>query len=587
MMLTHLEHDAMSRLHAALLDAPRGSKAHLVEQTARLMGCSIPTAYRKLKEAGLAAARKQRCDAGECMLSAADLRLVSGVLLASANQKGQRMPVGTALGMLLASGALASAASDSTVSRQLYAHMLHPEQLTMPTEAVMLTSEHPNHVWQVDSTTGSYYYLPGGRLRFMDDDEANKNKLHNLVKVANDLLTRYSATDHTTHAFKVRYFLGGESTQNLIEFLVWAIWRQGVSPMHGVPRIVMADQGSANKSHLMAAFCKRLGIELMLHKPGNARATGSVEKSHDLARMHLETRYQFQDPTEVTLDKLNLDAEAWAAAYCSTRKHSRHGRTRYAAWMEINRYPGALRVAATLEALQDAATSVPQEARVDNTRRISFKGRPYNLMLVPGVIAGMRVTVQINVFRDPAIDVQVLDADTGEVSWQVVEPEQLNEWGYDGVRVIGEGYKAVANSVLDNNRAVLKMDAYRTGAGLPTQAEADKARKAHAAAYADVVQPLADVAATPVPAYLPRSATPIALPERRVEARRLTVVAACSAIKARLGAAYTPQVFADVSRRWPDGVPEDQIDGVCAELAAAQAPARADDGLRLIGGGAA
>ena len=338
----------------------------------------------------------------------------------------------------------------------------------------------------------------------------------------------------------------------------------------------------------MAAFCKRLSIELMLHKPGNARATGSVEKSHDLARMHLETRYQFQDPSEVTLEKLNIDAEAWAAAYCSTRKHSRHGRTRYAAWMEINRYPGALRVAASLDALQEAATSRPHEARVDNTKRISFKGQRYNLSLVPGVIAGLKVTVQTNVFRAPAVDVQVTDTDTGEVTWQVVEPEALDEWGYDGARVIGQGYQGVANSVLDDNRAMLKKEAYRTGAGLPTLAEADKARKAHAQPYAGVVQPLADVLATPVPTYLPRAATPIALPERKVEAKRMSVVAACLAIKARLAGAYTPQMYTTVAQQWPDGVPEDQIDALCTSLLAGAAPQAAPGaGLRMLGGGAA
>lgn len=582
-MLTDIEYEML----APVRDAPPGLRAQRVAQAAALLGCSVPTVYRKLGKAGFDSKRKRRSDAGECMLTVDELRLVSGVLLASTNQKAQRMPVATALDMLRASGALHSAASEGTVSRQLYAHMLHPEQLSMPTQAVRLTSEHPNHVWQVDSTTGAYYYLPGGRLRWMDEDEFNKNKVANLVKASTDLLTRYAAADHTSHAMKVRYCLGGESAHNLLEFLVWAICKQASSPLHGVPHILMADQGPANKSHLMTAFCERLGIRLMLHAPGNARATGSVEKAHDLARMHLETRYHFQEPAKVTLDKLNTDAESWAAAYCSNRVHTRHGRTRYGCWMEIARFPGALRTAASEEALRDAATSRPEQARVDNTKRISHRGIPYNLELVPGAIAGMKVTVQRNVYRAPAIDVQVVDTDTGEVSWHVVEPEQLNEFGFDGRNVIGAGYKAVPHSVLDTNRASLKQQAYKTGDGLPTQAEADKARKAHAAAYVGVVEPMADVAATQVPAYLPRAATTIALPERRVQAQRLTVVDACKRIKARIGAAYTPQTFSDLAARYADGVPEDQIDALCDEFAAP--PAAADDAtrLRLIGGGAA
>ena len=51
--------------------------------------------------------------------------------------------------------------------------------------------------------------------------------------------------------------------------------------------------------------------------------------------MHFETRLRFEDPSLVTLDRLNEQAHRWTAAYCSNRTHSRHGRTRYGAWMEI------------------------------------------------------------------------------------------------------------------------------------------------------------------------------------------------------------------------------------------------------------
>jgi hypothetical protein len=141
--------------------------------------------------------------------------------------------------------------------------------------------------------------------------------------------------------------------------------------------------------------------------------------------------------------------------------------------------------------------------------------------------------------------------------------------------------------VLDDNRAMLKREAYRNGDGLPTQAQADKARKAHAAAYAGVVDPLADVAATPVPTYLPRNGQVLDMPTRQVEVRRISVVEACKQIKARLGAAYTPQVFADVAARWPDGVPETEVDVFVAERCPVALPNTPADGLRLIGGGAA
>ena len=96
---------------------------------------------------------------------------------------------------------------------------------------------------------------------------------------------------------------------------------------------------------------------------------------------------------------------------------------------------------------------------------------------------------------------------------------------------------------------------------------------------------MADVAATQVPTYLARKGSVIDLPQRVVEARRITVVEACKLIKAQLGAAYTPKVFADVSAAWPDGVPEDQISALCAQLLPADRSV--ESGLRAIGGGAA
>jgi hypothetical protein len=174
--MTPTEFDILARARDGLLSAQRGAKALLIAQTAQALGCSVPTVYRKLAEAGLDTQRKQRSDAGESVLSADQLRLVAGVLLASANKHGQRMPVATALDMLRASGQIAQAVHESTVSRQLYQRRLHPEQLSNPTPSLQMRSLHPNHVWQIDSTTGAYYYLPGGRLRWMDEAEFYKGK---------------------------------------------------------------------------------------------------------------------------------------------------------------------------------------------------------------------------------------------------------------------------------------------------------------------------------------------------------------------------------------------------------------------------
>ena len=53
----------------------------------------------------------------------------------------------------------------------------------------------------------------------MDRDEFYRNKPQNFARVARtDLCTRYAVSDHASGAFKLRYFLGGESAQNLVDF---------------------------------------------------------------------------------------------------------------------------------------------------------------------------------------------------------------------------------------------------------------------------------------------------------------------------------------------------------------------------------
>lgn len=584
--LNATEWEAIAPLRAAWERAPHGKKGAVVDRLAELLGVTYQTAYRKLTAAGGETGRKRRSDAGTSSMTLPELQLVAGVLMASRRDTGKTLlTIEDALAILAQSGQLKTTLHPSQVSRLLRQHSMHPEQLAQPEPSIRMRSLHPNHVWQLDSSVCVLYYLPNGRLASMDADTFYRNKPGNVARALNDLCTRYAVTDHWSGTHAEKYYLGGESAQTVADFLAWCIWKRDDVPFHGAPRYLMLDPGPGNKSRLLANMLKRLDIEPLIHAAGAARVNGQVENMHQRIERHFEGRLRFVDRAEIDLDKLNAMLQRWSIADNSSAKHSRHGEPRYSMWMRIQ--PEQLRVAASLQALRDAAMHEPEQRTVKNDKRIPFDGRAYDLSLVPGVAVGQKVLVAQNPFRAPAIDVQVVDRDTGEEHWQIVEPERVDDAGFPlSAPVIGEGHeRRAAFAAQDQQRGKLLQQAYQVGDFLPTQEEAQKARKAHQAAYAGVIDPMADVNATPVPAYLPRAATPLPLAERRIEVQRLTTVEAAKRLRELLGDAYTPQVFTHLATNHADGVPEDQLGAIADLFQPLQVQPEAEaTGLRLVSG---
>jgi hypothetical protein len=424
----------------------------------------------------------------------------------------------------------------------------------------------------------------------MPFDEFNKNKPANLARVVNNLCTRYVMCDHFSGAFKVRYYAGGESSETVVDFLLYCISRQEGCPMHGVPLALMVDQGPGNTSSLFASVALALHIELLFTGVRNPRAKGFVEKPHDIVERSFEGRFSFLGDENLTLDAINGHAQAWVAAYCSTEKHSRTKATRYGVWMAIT--PEQLRLPPRPEVLLDLANYKREKRRIENDLSISFEvkgfgAQRYSLRGLPGVRVGERAIVCANVYRAPAIDVRCIDPETNHEYWQTVAPIELTT---DGGRfpvdapVIGQQYRAAPLTDVDRNRAALLKEAY----GLPTLEEAERARRAHAQAYAGVVDAMADVRATVVPAYLPRRGVdlePAAAP-RQVEPPTVSIVEACSILKRRMGARYSTATFAWLGARYPDGrVPEPELAAIEIELLnGAEAPVI--DQWAAAGGGA-
>lgn len=593
--MNQLEWDTLIRTREALLQARHGEKGAIIARACATLQCDEKTVYRKLAEAGLDTKRKARSDKGQTLYTREQLMLISGLLVESTRRNDKRLlTIEDAVEILVANGNLPSAMSASRVGQLLREHTLHPEQLSHLAPATTMRSLHPNHVWQIDASVCVLFYMRGKQhLQSMPADEFYKNKPQNVARVINELCIRYVCTDHFSGTIWTRYYVGGETSENLIEFFFWCVSQHDSRPAHGVPFMVMLDPGAANTSHLFKNVCSRLQVKLQVNKPGNPRAKGQVENAQNIVERHFEGRLPFL--ADLSLDSLNAYCERWQAAHNSTKKHSRHGQPRYSMWMRIS--AEQLRIAPAIELLRELVTTVEETRRVSNTMTVSYsvKGygrKDYDVRYVPGALVGQTITLVVNPYRAPAIDVRYVEQDTGEIRWMCIEPVNVDAGGFPvSAPVFGEEYQALPHTAADQARGDMKKAAF----GVDTLEAADQARKVRQQAYAGVVDVMADVNATEVPTYLPRRGTALDAEKRAIAAAPLTLVEAAKRLKALLGDAYQASTYTWLAERFSDGgVPEDQLQAIAEQLGAG--PLRAADAdlreegaegtprLRVVGG---
>jgi hypothetical protein len=586
--MNNLEWEVLLATRNKLLEVPHGGKAGVLATACVQLQCSEQTLYRKLATAGLETDRKARKDKGDTVYTHDQLGLISGMLVSSTRANEKRLlTIEDVVELLHADGKLPCVMSASWVAQLLRSNTLHPDQLNHATPAQSLRSLHPNHCWQIDASVCVLYYMKGGTLKAMNPDEFYRNKPQNVAKIVNDMCTRYACTDHYSGTIWSRYYLGGETAENLLDFMMFCITQREGVPAHGAPWMLMLDPGAANKSFVVKNFCERMKIKLNINEAGNPRSKGQVENANNLIERHFEGLLRFMPTLDlVMLNQLN---QQWQISYNASRKHTRHGQPRYSLWMQIS--AEQLRIAPPLVLMRDLATSKEETRRVDNTMQVSFaaKGygsRSYDVRYVPGVLVGQTVTVVVNAYRAPAIDVRFTDAETGELRWMCVEPIVTDAAGFNiNAAVIGEEYKAPPNTVADGLRNDIAKQAY----GVASIEEADKARKLNKQAYVGI-NAMAAIEATQLPAYLPRQGTALETEKRAMATRHMTVPAAAKRIMALAGTHYTPQTYGWLQAKFgATGVPEDQIVAIAERLGLVvdQAEATGTDvpqGLRVVGG---
>jgi hypothetical protein len=640
---------------------PHGKKG---EELAALMartGLSRSTLYARRIQVMPVPARKERADKGRTALPREEALAISTLLMESHRRNGKRlMSIGLAVSTARANGLAKAEAvdadgvirplSDSAVSNALRLYGLHPKQLLRPAPAVELRSLHPNHVWQLDASMCVLYYLEtdGPRmqgLQVMERGEFYKNKPKNLKRIENDRVWSYEITDHNTGAIYLFYVLGAESSRNAAEAFISAIQQREGEPFHGVPFLLYTDAGVGGA--LFENLLRRLQVNHLQHKPGNARATGSVEKARDIIETSFESALRFQNVRD--LEHLQILARRWCAWFNGTQVHSRHGHTRWGLWQTIKQEH--LRLAPPEAVCRELMTHAPERRRVSNNLTVSFLGHgEFCLRQLPDVIVGEWVEVTYSPY-DIAPDGQLRAAcivERDEQGHEQLRRIPLVERGADGFRldanVIGEDWTRPPETVADRNRKAVELLAMQAD----TLEEARAKRKRKHLPFGGQVDPLKRMDADKAPHWMKRRGTALTptatvdaapVPERvlnhfeaareivnrgmqlnpelnqliatwhpdgvpewqidnlmtrlqrhvavtvqeEIRASTITVAEVAMTLRARLREAYQPTIWGELVQQFPDGVPAYMLDALAARYA--QQPEASDDGQARAAGG--
>lgn len=598
--------DALLAAHRAAEGAGHGQKAAIYRRTAESLGMSLSTLHRHLGSIALRNPRKRRIDAGGCTLDRAEAELIAATIAESARKNGKRLySVADAVDVLRANGMLRAEFVDtatgevrplslSAIRTGMRRHGLHPDQINAPAPAVQLASLHPNHVWQIDASLCVLYYLNNGMhrgkgqresgLQVMAQEVFYKNKPKNLARIAADRVWSYEITDHATGWIYVEYVLGAESGQNLQSVLINAMQERSAGQdgvpgdvLHGVPDILFMDPGSANTASSTRNLCRALGIRMIAHAPGNARATGQVENARNIIERKFEAALKFQ--TVDSLEEINRLAAKWRAHFNATAVHSRHGKTRTAYWLSIT--AAQLIKAPSVEVCRELAVADPEKRKVNPFLRISFRGAEYDVSSVPGVQVGENLLVTRNPWRADAAQIVLID-EAGRDVFHVVPRVEKTEAGFAvDAPVIGESYRRHADTPAQQTAA--RLEQIITGTeNVEDAAEARKAiAKGRTLPFGGRLDPFKHIDDADMPTFLPKRGTAHGLNKPRVIEPPLSHTEAAMTLKARLPG-WSAAHYQHIVQLYPEGVPAEAVDHLHADLLARFHGAPGE--LKVVGG---
>lgn len=180
-------------------------------------------------------------------------------------------------------------------------------------------------------------------------------------------------------------------------------------------------------------------------------------------------------------------------------------------------------------------------------------------------MVGEKLMITRNPWRGDAAQV-VMTGEDGHETYYVVPVVVRNELGFaESAALIGETYRRHADTPAQH--AVAEIEQIVTGAA--TRADAEAARKAKELPFGGRLDPYKHLDEADLPTYLPRRGTEHDLVAPRIELAPLSMIEAAKQIKAAVEAAgvdWSADRFRWLQQRYPDGVPQEQLDAIVAEL---------------------
>ncbi|RMF74154.1 MAG: transposase, partial [Alphaproteobacteria bacterium] len=548
--------DRLEEAARAIAAARHGGRSRVAREQAERLGISVPTLYRRLEAEGLyKSGRKRRNDTGGIRKDGVtddQLKIIAAMMLTSKRNTGTvEMSAEDAIARAEANGIVPTGAlTPSTLRRHLRRLQLDARAQLAPTPYQDMASLHPNHVHQMDPSVCLQWYFESKKGMAERDMVAvvYKNKPDELARAAGKRtkkIMRYVLTDHFSGAIYLKYYYEyGEKQTTAIDFLIESWLRKDNSnPFHGVPQILVWDQGSANTARGTEAFLDALGVRVMPHLPHNPRAKGQVENANYIVQRSLESGLRISPATD--LDWLNARAAEWCLWYNATKLHSRHRMTRFGCWQMIR--PEQLReIKVDAAALKRLANNpiVTRKIKGNYTIELGRDNRGpkrFRLFGIPGMAPGMSIQIRQNVFNPDSIEVRLSE----DEAWLAIEREELRPGGFAaGAATFGEEIRQPAHT--EAMKAGREIERLTWNADTDREAENARKRGEKPLKHLDI-DAHKHFREFEAPAYMNRRGTELPIAAAPVEAAPMKPARALALISKRLGRPLTADEHAAIT----------------------------------------